>query len=107
VTRGILVYYPDAGEARAYADLIRLPSRAFRVHVASTPEEAAGPGALAEIFYCWGPPRPLLANVRDDRLHRLLQGLSSPSRRHYAEVARVNASARRLENVGSQVPPSR
>jgi hypothetical protein len=43
VTRGILVYYPDAGEARAYADLIRLPSRAFRVRVASTPEEAAEP----------------------------------------------------------------
>jgi hypothetical protein len=61
VTRGILVYYPDAGEARAYADLIRLPSRAFRVHVASTPEEAAGPGADAEIFYCWGTPRALRA----------------------------------------------
>jgi phosphoglycerate dehydrogenase-like enzyme len=64
VTRGILVYYPDAGEARAYADLIRLPSRAFRVDVASTPEQAAGPGALAEIFYCWGPPPPLLAAAR-------------------------------------------
>lgn len=64
MTRGILVYYPDAGEARAYADLIRLPSRAFRVHVASTPEQAAGPGALAEIFYCWGPPRPLLAGAK-------------------------------------------
>ena len=56
--RGILVYYPQAGEARAYADLIRLPSRSFSVHVASTPEEAEGPAAEAEIFYCWGlPPR--------------------------------------------------
>ena len=64
MTRGILVYYPDAGEARAYADLIRLPSRAFRVHVASTPEQAAGPGARAEIFYGWGLPRPLLANAK-------------------------------------------
>jgi glyoxylate/hydroxypyruvate reductase A len=64
VTRGILVYYPDAGEARAYADLIRLPSRVFRVHVASTPEEAAGPAADAEILYGWGPPRPLLASAR-------------------------------------------
>jgi glyoxylate/hydroxypyruvate reductase A len=64
VTRGILVYHPDPGEARAYADLIRLPSRAFRVHVASTPAEAAGPGAGAEIFYCWGPPRPLLAGAK-------------------------------------------
>lgn len=61
MTRRILVYYPDAGEARAYADLIRLPSRAFRVDVASTAEQAAGPGALAEILYCWRPPRPLLA----------------------------------------------
>ncbi len=64
MTRGILVYHPDPGEARAYADLIRLPSRAFRVHVASTPAEAAGPGAGAEIFYCWGPPRPLLAGAK-------------------------------------------
>ena len=63
MTRGILVYYPDAGEARAYADLIRLPSRAFRVHVASTPEEAAGPATDAEILYGWGPPRPLLASA--------------------------------------------
>ena len=58
MTRGILVYYPQAGDARAYADLIRLPSRSFSVHVASTPEEAEGPAAEAEIFYCWGlPPR--------------------------------------------------
>ena len=64
MSRGILVYYPDAGEARAYADLIRLPSRAFRVHVASTPEGAAGPGADAEILYCWGPPRALLAGAK-------------------------------------------
>ena len=64
MTRGILVYYPDAGEARAYADLIRLPSRAFRVHVASTPDEAAGPGADAEIFYCWGAPPALLAGAK-------------------------------------------
>ncbi|HUM16816.1 MAG TPA: D-2-hydroxyacid dehydrogenase [Candidatus Nitrosotalea sp.] len=64
MSRGILVYHPEAGEARAYADRIRLPSRAFTVHVASTPEAAAGPGAEAEIFYCWGPPRPLLAAAK-------------------------------------------
>ncbi|HSE02523.1 MAG TPA: D-2-hydroxyacid dehydrogenase [Methylomirabilota bacterium] len=63
MTRGILVYYPDAAEARAYADLIRLPSRAFRVHVASTPAQAAEPGARAEILYCWGPPSALLAGA--------------------------------------------
>ena len=64
MTRGILVYYPEAKEARAYADLIRVPSRRFSVHVASTPEEAAGPAAEAEIFYCWGLPRPLLGQAR-------------------------------------------
>jgi glyoxylate/hydroxypyruvate reductase A len=63
VTRRILVYYPDAGEARAYADLVRLPSRAFTVDVASTLEEAAGPAAEAEILYCWRPPRSVLARA--------------------------------------------
>lgn len=74
MSRSILVYYPDAREARAYADLIRLPSRAFRVHVASSLEEGAGPGADAEIFYCWGPPRSLLAGAR--RL-RWIQGMGA------------------------------
>ena len=64
MTRNILVYYPDAGEARAYGDLIRLPSRAFRVHVASTLEQAAGPAADAEILYGWGAPRTLLASAK-------------------------------------------
>lgn len=63
MSRRILVYYPDAGEARAYADLIRLPSRAFTVDVASTLDEAAGPAAEAEIIYGWALPRPLLARV--------------------------------------------
>ena len=61
MTRGILVYYPEAREARAYADLIHPPSPAFSVHVASTPEQAEGPAVEAEIFYCWGLPRPLLS----------------------------------------------
>jgi phosphoglycerate dehydrogenase-like enzyme len=60
VSRRILVYYPDAGEAHAYSDLIRLP-RGFAVDVASTPEQAAAPGPEAEIIYCWSPPRALLA----------------------------------------------
>src|SRR4029453_13126593 len=51
-------------DARAYADLIRLPSRSFSVHVASTPEEAAGPAAEAEIFYCWGLPRRFLGQAK-------------------------------------------
>jgi glyoxylate/hydroxypyruvate reductase A len=64
VTRSILVYYPDAAEARAYADLVRLPSHSFRVHVASSPGEAVGPAAEAEIFYCWGLPPALLAGAK-------------------------------------------
>ena len=64
MTRGILVYYPEAREARAYADLIRLPSRSLSVHVASTPEEAAGPAVEAEIFYCWGLPRRFLGQAK-------------------------------------------
>jgi len=63
VSRRILVYYPDAREARAYADLMRLPSRAFTVDVASTLAEAAGPGASAEILYCWRPPPSVLARA--------------------------------------------
>jgi glyoxylate/hydroxypyruvate reductase A len=63
VTRSILVYYPDAREARAYAELIRLPSRGFAVHVASTPDEAERPAAEAEILYGWAPPRDLLARA--------------------------------------------
>jgi glyoxylate/hydroxypyruvate reductase A len=63
VSRRILVYYPDAREARAYADFIRLPSRAFTVRVASTPEEAAGLVAEAEVIYGWALPRPLLARA--------------------------------------------
>jgi len=60
VTRGILVFNPEPAEARAYAGLIRLPSRDFTVRVASTAEEAAPFASAAEILYCWRPPRPLL-----------------------------------------------
>ena len=61
MTRGILVFNPEPAEARAYAGLIRLPSREFTVSVASTAEEAAPFAPAAEILYCWRPPRPLLA----------------------------------------------
>ncbi len=57
------MYHPDAGEARAYAGLIRLPRRAIAVHTASTPEEAAPHIAVAEILYCWIPPAGLLARA--------------------------------------------
>lgn len=60
MTRRILVYHPDGGEARVYADLVRPPSRAFAVDVASTPSEAAAPAGRAEILYAWLPPRAVL-----------------------------------------------
>ena len=74
MTRRILVYTPDPGEGRAYADLIRLPSRAFTVHVAETPEQAVGPAAEAEILYGWRPPRGLLGAAK--RL-RWIQGMGA------------------------------
>jgi phosphoglycerate dehydrogenase-like enzyme len=64
VTRRILVFSPEPGEARAYADLIRLPSRDLAVTAASTAEDAAGVAPEAEILYCWRPPRPLLASAK-------------------------------------------
>jgi phosphoglycerate dehydrogenase-like enzyme len=58
--RPILVYYPDAAVARAFADLVRPPRRPVTVHVASTPEEAAGLIGDTEILYAWKFPAPLL-----------------------------------------------
>ena len=58
--RSILVFYPDAAEARAYADLIRLPRKGLTVHVASSFEEAAALIGGAEILYAWNFPSPLL-----------------------------------------------
>jgi phosphoglycerate dehydrogenase-like enzyme len=63
VSRRILVYYPDAAEARAYAALVRPPSRAFTIHAASSPEEAEAPAREAEIIYSWGIPRAVLAQA--------------------------------------------
>ena len=59
-SRAILVYYPDAAEARAYAELVRLPRPALTVRVASTPEEAADLVADTEILYAWNFPIALL-----------------------------------------------
>ncbi len=56
----ILVFYPDAGEARAYADLIRLPRKGLAVHVASSFDEAAALIGGAEVLYAWHFPRRLL-----------------------------------------------
>jgi phosphoglycerate dehydrogenase-like enzyme len=65
--RSILVFYPEAGEARAYAELIRLPRKGLAVHVASSFEEAAALIGQAEILYGWhfpGPLLPLAARLR-------------------------------------------
>lgn len=63
----ILVFYPNAGEARAYADLIRLPRKGLTVHVASSFDEAAALIGGAEILYAWHFPRrqlPLATRLR-------------------------------------------
>jgi glyoxylate/hydroxypyruvate reductase A len=62
--RLILVYQPTRAEARAYARLIRLPHRSFRVRVASSSREAAAAIGEAEVLYAWDFPRHLLARAR-------------------------------------------
>ncbi|HET7874712.1 MAG TPA: D-2-hydroxyacid dehydrogenase [Methylomirabilota bacterium] len=65
--RTILLYNPWAREARAYADLVRLPRRSLVLHVASTPEEAEPVVAKAEILYGWDVPASVLARARSLR----------------------------------------
>lgn len=62
-SRAILVYYPDAAEARAYAELIDLPRASLSVRVASTPDEAADLVADTEILYAWKFPTALLRSA--------------------------------------------
>jgi phosphoglycerate dehydrogenase-like enzyme len=61
--RTVLVYAPGAGEARAYARLIRLPRRGLAVRVASAPRAAARAIGEAEILYGWGVPASLLGRA--------------------------------------------
>lgn len=61
--RTVLVYHPDAEEARAYAAGVRLPRRGLALRVASTPAEAAVHIADVEVLYAWGFPAPLLARA--------------------------------------------
>ncbi|HET8577816.1 MAG TPA: D-2-hydroxyacid dehydrogenase [Methylomirabilota bacterium] len=58
--RSILVFYPQASEARAHAELMRLPRKGLTVHVASSVEEAAALIGQVEILYAWHFPRRLL-----------------------------------------------
>ncbi len=61
--RSILVYYPDAAEARAYAERIEVSRAPLTVHVVSTPEGAAALAGDAEILYAWKFPAELLARA--------------------------------------------
>ena len=58
--RSILVYYPEPGEAQAYARLIKQTKPTFSVAVCATPAEAEARIADAEILYAWNFPRELL-----------------------------------------------
>jgi glyoxylate/hydroxypyruvate reductase A len=60
--RTVLLYHP--AEAAAYAALVRAPRRAIALHVCSTPAEAAGVIAEAEIAYGWKLPPELYAGAR-------------------------------------------
>lgn len=55
----VLVYHAD----RRYAELVRIPKRGVRVHIAATPSEAAGVIAEAEILYAWKFPPQLYAKA--------------------------------------------
>jgi len=59
----VLVYYPEAAQARAYADLVRLPRRAITVHVASAPDDAGALIGETDVLYAWNFPAPLLARA--------------------------------------------
>ena len=62
VSRTILVYHPQPGEAGAYARLIpRTPG--FDVVACATPRQAAAVIDRAEILYAWNAPAPLLARA--------------------------------------------
>jgi glyoxylate/hydroxypyruvate reductase A len=62
----VLVYYPDAPTARAYAEAIDSPRRSVDVRVASTPAQAMRLVGDTEVLFAWGFPPALLA--RADRL---------------------------------------
>jgi phosphoglycerate dehydrogenase-like enzyme len=57
----VLVY--DTGDASNYARLIRAPRGRVRLHVASTPAEAAAHIGAADVLYAWKPPVDLYARA--------------------------------------------
>ena len=60
--RRLLVYHPDAAEARAYGALVTAPRRVV-VDVAWTPADAAKLVADVEILYGWQFPSDLLGRA--------------------------------------------
>jgi len=77
----VLVYYPDARTARAYAEAIDAPRRALDVRVASTPAQAMRLVGETEVLFAWGFPPPLLA--RAERL-RWIQAMGAGVERFLA-----------------------
>ncbi len=55
----VLVYHPDAADAKAYAALVRAPRRRVSVTVCATREEAAATVGDAEVIYAWKFPPEL------------------------------------------------
>ena len=70
----VLVHHPDAGEAKAYAALVRAPRGRIRLSVSSTRDEAAAAIGEADVLYAWKFPPHLYA--RASRL-RWLQAMGA------------------------------
>lgn len=63
-SRAVLVYYPAAAEARAYAGLVKLPPKSLVVHACWTRDDALRLIGETEILYAWRFPAELLAQAR-------------------------------------------
>jgi glyoxylate/hydroxypyruvate reductase A len=59
----VLVYYPDAAEAKAYAESVRVPRGGLRLSVCATPTEAAAAIGDVEVLYAWKFPSELYAQA--------------------------------------------
>ena len=55
----VLVYYPDAADAKAYAESVRVRRGGLRLSVCATPSEAATAIGETEILYAWKFPPEL------------------------------------------------
>ena len=74
----VLVYYPDAGEAKAYAAAVHARHGQIRVVAASTPAEAKAVVADTEVLYAWKfPPELYPAATRLSWLQVMGAGVDS------------------------------